>query len=210
MKLITILIAAFCYVATAQASLIVGKSAEWLCDNSDTVGIYKVVKGSVVTTNNNDSRHRYTYTLQLSESLKGDPAKKCDAKFSVHVLTAQKTGDTVQESDELIVFFQTKKTYEPAIIHQINLSRPWHAGASFVAVDAKFNVIAKRNQIIALVQSRLKQPPSQSVQVAIPPDSAAWTAVWAGSACFLLVPEDLKPKTVEKKEQPTKPSTATE
>jgi hypothetical protein len=210
MKTITVLIAAVCCATIAQASIVVSQSAEWLCDNSDTVGIYKVVKGSVGKTNNNDSRHRYTYTLQLTESLKGDPVKKCSAKFSVHVGTAQKTGDTVQESDELIVFFQAKKTYEPAIIHQINLSRPWHAGARFVAVDAKFNVISKRKQIMTLVRFRLKQPPSKSLQVEIPPDSGAWKALWGGSACFLLVPEDLKPKTDEEKKQPTKPSTATE
>lgn len=188
----------FCCILPAQAEIVVTRSLEWLCDNSDAVGIYKIVENSLKTTNKNN-RQRYTYTLQLSESLKGNPAKQCNAEFSVYGRAAKTTGDTVRKADEILVCFQTKKPYAPAIIHQINLSKPWHAGANFVAVDAKFNMMKKRNEIMTLVRSRLKHPQSKSVQLAIPPDSEAWKALWSGSSCFLLVPEDLKPEANKEK-----------
>ena len=218
MKTIAVLTVTLCFAASAQASIIVSRSVEWLCDESDAVGIYKVVDNSVSTTNEH-GRQRYAYTLQLSESLKGSPTKKCDAKFSTHVTTARKTGDTVREKDELLVCFQTKKSYAPAIMHQINLSRPWHAGSAFLAIDARFNVILNRKQIMTLVRSRLKRSPSKAVSetessetgslVEIPPGSQAWKALWAGSACGLLVPQDLKPEAVKEEKQPTKPSRVT-
>ena len=206
----------FCCLAGAtHASLIVERSVEWLCDFSDAMGVYNVVSNSVVTTNQN-GRQRWTYTLQLSESLKGKPPKECKAEFSVHG-SAATSGDSIQGGDLVLVSFQTQQSSSPPILHQINLTRPWHTGAGYVAVTAQFNVLLDEQQIRELVLARLEKSsgglPSggsgqhQGTGVEVPPDTQAWKALWAGSACHLLVPDDLTAISDKQKGQPTTPPT---
>jgi hypothetical protein len=188
-----------CLSGVTHASLIVERSVQWLCDFSDAMGVYNVVADSVVTSNQN-GRQRWTYSLQLSESLKGKPPKESKADFSVQG-SAATTGDSIRGGDQVLVSFQTQQSYAPPILHQINLTRPWHAGAGYVAVTAQFNVLLDGQRIRELVLARLGKssgslPPGGSGQrqgtgVEVPPDTQAWKALWAGSACHLLVPDDL-------------------
>jgi hypothetical protein len=215
MKTLVATVLVCCLAGSTEASLIAERSVEWLCDFSDAMGVYRVASNSVVTTNQN-GRQWWTYTLQLSESLKGNPPKECKSEFSVHG-SAATNGDSIRGGDQVLVSFQTQQSNSPQILHQINLSRPWHAGAGYVAVTAQFSVLLDGKQITELVRARLgkqsgSSPPAENgphhgTYVEVPPNTQAWKALWAGSACDLLVPDDLKPIAPKRKEQPTTPRT---
>jgi hypothetical protein len=215
MKTLVATVLVCCLAGSTEASLIIERSVEWLCDFSDAMGMYSVASNSVVATNQN-GRQRWTYTLQLSEPLKGNPPKECKSEFSTHG-SAATNGDSIQGGDQVLVSFQTQQSSSPTILHQINLARPWHAGAGYVAVTAQFSVLLDGKQITELVRARLKKQsgrlppatngPHHGSHVEVPPDTQAWKALWAGSVCSLLVPDDLKTISPKQKEQPTKPRT---
>jgi hypothetical protein len=100
----------------------------------------------------------------------------------------------------------------PQVIHLINLSKAQVTDMRSVAINAAFQVVNDRAEILRLVSDRLRTHPKTmevrlhqhefpqmlGSQVAVPVDSAAHELMYDNGTRTLLVPEDLKSLTPKK------------
>lgn len=196
-----------CYGEISGAS-----SLEWLTVSSEVVATGKVlkvekVKGQFAVLYEN-------YTLEVSENIKGVKAKEV-IKFSIRTFSTHPVfGKTINISDEVIVFLTTYQEQEAFLkgklvptsdsfpLSVISLNNP-----SRHIIDLKFEVLSEKDEIVETcrrAQSRLteykKQNPKAEIKgfyVEVPMDTKAFQDLFAGSSCFLRVPNFLSPNSKE-------------
>ena len=182
----------------AYAENMVGKSLEWLTDESSAIGIYRVLN---VTTDK--TGEIYSSELHRDTTLKGicpDTAKDEYFKSMRWPLVRK---DAVITGDRFLVFWigDTNKS-----VHEtINLTTPLKTGFRHIAADADQNLLGDADAILKVVKGRMKAMPKPQIisaeglalkdyWVEVRVGSDLWQALYGGSMCYLLVPQDIKEK----------------
>ncbi len=183
-----------------RAEVIVGKSLEWLTDTSSGAGIY------IVDTAANKSFSDYKLTLRLHQPLKSDPSKSARSDYWIRP-NVNPPSTVVSAGDRFLVFFAPDEKGVSQVAHLINLSNTQVAGFESVAINAAFQRVTDSAEILRIVRERLRTHPKTEVvrlheypdtRVEVPYDATGHRELYSGSTCYLLVPEDLRPKSLPK------------
>ena len=180
---------------TLRAEIIVGASLEWLADSSASIGIYQV------TESRNTSDSAFQLSFRLDDVLKSTPPQTAASSYSVRF---HKEAPIVTIGNRFLIFLKPDETDSPRVAHLINLSTSQIGGLDSVSVNSKFELLTDQTQILATVRERIKshpkgsptklhEHPNSSFDVEVPHGTGASRVLYAKSACFLLVPDDLKP-----------------
>jgi micrococcal nuclease len=180
-----------------QAEISVVSSLEWLADTSEAIAIYNVID---FTKKEDD----YKIKLNLSKNLKGKAPRRQSVKYYI-IDRQQKKIKAIDKKHQFLIFFKNNNIGQLQYCHQINLTIPAKAGTKFIAANSSFELLTDKEKIIKCVSERLKTHPKQKIlkhdeyppfktrfDVEIPGASDLYCAVYGGSACYLLVPDDLK------------------
>lgn len=190
----------FFYVVAAvtlRAEIMVGASLEWLADTSASVGLYRV------TESRKESDSAFQLSFRLDDALKGTPPLAAVSPYGVRFPKGSPPA-SASVGDRFLIFLKPDDKDSPRVAHLINLSTTQPGGMDSAAINCKFEVLTDQAQILAKVRGRLKSHPAGTptkwqeypesrFDVEVPFDSPAFKVLYGGSACYLLVPEDLKP-----------------
>ena len=199
--------AANCYGEVMSAS-----SLEWLTVSSKVVAAGKVlsvnkVKGQYAVVYEN-------YVLGVTENIKGAKGKKT-IEFTIRAFSTHPVfGKAMNISDEVIVFLSPNREKEEFLkdklvptsnsfpLSIINLNNP-----SRHIIDINFNVLSRKDEIVntsqqaqrKLVEYKRQNPQAEikSYSVEVPMNTKAFGELYAGSSCYLVVPNFMSPKTNE-------------
>jgi hypothetical protein len=181
-------------------------SLEWLTVSSEVVATGKAlsvnkVKGPYAVVYEN-------YVLDVTENIKGAKNKKT-IEFTIRAFSTHPVfGKTMNIADEVIVFLSPNKEKEEPLkdklvptsnsypLSIINLNNPGRH-----IIDINFNVLKRKMEIVKTskqAQRKLidykKQNPKAEIKsnsVDIPMSTKAFGDLYAGSACYLVVPNFL-------------------
>ena len=201
--------AANCYGEAMSAS-----SLEWLTVSSEVVATGKIlsvnkVKGQYAVVYEN-------YVLGVTENIKGAKGKKT-IEFTIRAFSTHPVfGKAINISDDVIVFLSPNREKEEFLkdklvatsnsfpLSIINLDNP-----SRHIIDINFNVLRRKDEIVGisrqaqrkLVEYKKQNPKAEikSYSVEVPIDTKAFGDLYAGSSCYLIVPNFMSPKTNESK-----------
>lgn len=206
--LLTILTFFLACLTPANAEIVIASSIEWLSDTSESIGTYNI---SDIFVKEFDV---YNCLVSISESIKGNPPNKTIIIYYSVSNEQSKKNVPVKINDEILIFFRKDEKEVKRAIHQINLNKPRKRGYDCVAITSQFELLTEKIEIIKIVEDRLNNYPGQKefkygewpepvdrFEIEIPYNSPAFEAIWGGSSCFLLVPEDLKHKSKQKAEE---------
>jgi hypothetical protein len=149
------------------------------------------------------------YVLDVTENIKGAKGKKT-IEFTIRAFsTSPVFGKTINISDEVIVFLSPNKEKEEPLkdklvptsdsfpLSIINLNNPGRH-----IIDINFNVLKRKAEIVKtsrqtqrkLVEYKKQNPKAEikSNSVDVPMSTKAFGDLYAGSACFLVVPNFLR------------------
>jgi hypothetical protein len=119
--------------------------------------------------------------------------------------------ELVEAGDRFLLFFKTDEKGVLRVAHFVNLSHAWNAGNNTEAIDTNFQVLTDADAVLRTVRARLAahpdgtptrwhEYPGNRFDVEIPEDSSAWKRIFAGSTCYLLVPDDLKAGVIARRD----------
>lgn len=182
------------FPSLAIAEIVVGESIEWLVDSSEMIGIYYGVK--------KEKTKAYS-VVKLKVKLKGNPPSIYDSELASY--RPKEERNKIPKACDFLVFFNYNQD-KISIHYNINLTFPQSIGSYGVALTKDCNVLTNGDDILKLVKSRIKlnikvpkmvlldgidrmSPPSSSF-IRIRAWGEAEGALWAGSACYLVVPAD--------------------
>lgn len=183
----------------AWSEIRVGSSLEWLADCCPASGIYTITRISVV---NERTRH-FELSLQLQRPLRGEPASTITTDYHVGIPGVRgryTSRSEVVTGDEFLICFGTDRGGKPNVVQSINLDYPM-VGCNHLAVSCDLRVLDRKEEILAVFEGRLRSHPGLTRQHS-PEDEPGdrldleWNTdlhdiLYAGSACYLLVPHDL-------------------
>ena len=183
---------------SVRAEIMVGTSLEWLTDTSTAVGVFQVTKS------NNKTDSEFELTFRLHKPIKSSAPQVTSSSYWVR-LPKDTERPTVDEGDRFLLFFKLDEKASLQVAHLINLTKSQNGGMDSNAITSKFKVLTKDVEILNLVEQRFKafpnatttkwrEYPNSRFDVEVPTDSPASRVLCGGSACYLLVPDDLKPK----------------
>ena len=201
--------AANCYGEVMSAS-----SLEWLTVSSEVVATGRVlsvnkVKGQYAVVYEN-------YVLGVTENIKGAKGKKT-IEFTIRAFSTHPVfGKAINISDEVIVFLSPNKEKEEFLkdkivptsnsfpLSIINLNNP-----NRYIIDINFNVLNRKAEIVKTSRQAqrklveyIKHNPKAEIKgnrVEVPGGTKAFGDLYAGSSCYLVIPNFLSPKTKEPK-----------
>lgn len=187
---------------SARAEIMVGVSLEWLADTSTSIGLFQVSESQRKTDN------EFELTFRLYESLKGDAPESAKSRHWVRV-RRDTTLPTIEIGDSFLLFFKLNEKESLRIDFQINLSDLQNGGINSVAIKSNFEVLTEETQILELVRQRIESHPNATIMkwneypdsrfdVEVPREAPAFKVLFGKSACYLLVPDDLKPEKPNK------------
>ena len=183
---------------SAYAEIMVGKSLEWLTDPSSAIGTYSVVNVAA-----DNSGETYLCELRRVATLKGICPDTAKDEYFKSLRWPLIRKDAVVTGDRFLVFWvgDTNKS-----VHEtINLTAPLKTGFRHIAADANQNLFGDADSILKVVESRMKAMPNPQIisaeglalqdhWIKVKMESDLWKALYSGSTCYLLVPEDIKKK----------------
>lgn len=179
---------------TAHAEIAIGESLDWLAIEHPDIAVMRAVK-----VDRPDDRTAVA-TLARVEALKGAPPAQLrdDRAFEV------------EKGDRVLVFLDGK-----SLAHAIDLDHPSKIGddGSFTT---DFELVTDGDRILEIVRSRIRRhEPAPSadarhasvfsaetgfLRLEVPVDSTAFTALYGGSTCYLIVPADADRRDALEKE----------
>jgi hypothetical protein len=193
-----------CSPFNANAEIIAGSSIEWLTVSSKVVAVGKIT--SVEKSKGEGSVIYETYVFEPSEMIKGAKQKK-KFNFTIRTFSTEPVfGKLFNTTNEIVVFLSDYKNDGEKFLQDklvpantqfplsiINLNNP-----NKYVIDLNFRVLKNKDDIIKASQSAakaqteyLKQHSSdliKSVSLEVPMDSEAFRSLYAGSVCYLIVP----------------------
>ncbi|CAN5351901.1 MAG: hypothetical protein ACR2GW_12160 [Pyrinomonadaceae bacterium] len=213
-SLLLILLTCSPLVTNSYAEIIVGNSLEWLTVSSKVVAVGRIThvekskgEGSVVYE---------TYVFEPSEIIKG--SKQKSISFTVRTFSTEPVfGSLIDNTNEIVVFLSPYKerdgekflrgklipTSTSFPLSIINLNNP-----SKYVIDLNFRVLNNKEDILKVCRQTEKtqteyveQHPSFPIKgfyLEVPFDTEAHESLFAGSSCYLLVPNFMSAKSKEK------------
>jgi hypothetical protein len=200
MKKLVLLVssALFLVPSAAGAEIMVTASLEWLADHSIDSAIYTVT----ALQEREGLIDAYTITLERTETLRGHPVKTTRVLYQrVPRGKGVNPAPVVEKGDEFLMCFQHYRTGEKRPVQVINLDRPLNRGFKYVAVNKDLKVLQNKADILEVFRARLADHPigepmviddySRDNRFELQPYTEVYSAIYGGSACYLLVPDDL-------------------
>ena len=183
---------------SVRAETMVGASLEWLTDTSTAVGVFEVTKS------HNKTDSEFELTFRLHKSIKGNVPQVTESTYWVRIPKDTRL-PKVDERDRFLVFLKPDEKASLRVSHLINLTKSQNGGIDSLAITSKFKILSDEAEILKLVEQRFKafpkatttkwrEYPNSRFDVEVPTGSPAFRALFAGSTCYLLVPDDLKTK----------------
>ena len=204
LQLSVFLVLLFCTPFNANAEIIGGSSIEWLTVSSKIVAVGKII--SVEKLKGEGSVVYETYVFEPSEMLKGTKQKK-KFTFTIRTFSTEPVfGKIVDTSNEVAVFLSDygndgEKFLQDKLVPTntqfplsvINLNNP-----SKYAIDLNFRVLKNKDDILKVSRGAVKAHTEylkehssdsiKSVSLEVPMGSQAFGSLYAGSVCYLIVP----------------------
>jgi hypothetical protein len=178
----------------ASAEINVAVSVEWATADSDAV-----VRGTIVKL---DSWHGdgqvvwYDATVRVAETFKGA------AKREIHVVTREVGSDRPEKwrasKADLVMFLVggARRVRDDKDYASYPLVPRYGNGDSFLEVGktqaytADFAALVAEHDVVTALRAAAKSKATQSLRVDVPSQSAAYKALWGGSAVWMYVPID--------------------
>ena len=193
----TAMAGSFCGVASAE--IIVGSTLEWLTDTSPYIGIYLASKvGS-------DAPGQVYVEATLSTPLRGDLPKYFSFDYpTLDFVENNKAACVPKEGDTFLIFLRDAGKNDVRWEHIINLTCPAMRGFAHVAIRPDFSILTNGAAIEKVVRDRMAKrgltamswgeypPMEHRFDIEVPSGTPAFSALYAGSKCYLLVPFDLQ------------------
>lgn len=197
MKNIILFVGLFTAGIPARAEIMCGITLEWLADTCPYVGTY-----SARTVSRDADYHQLRVSATLVESLRGKPPQEFSFDYPTFD-AAVKSGRTASIGNKFLIFLQDADTQPKEVRweHIISLTDPATRGYAHVALRPDFTLLTDGDQILQVVRERIakhavtptlwREYPSDRIRLEIPSDTPAYRAIFSGSSCYLIVPDDL-------------------
>jgi len=197
-------------VFTGYSEINIGNSIEWLCADAGLIATGKLKSYSKATTGNN----LWICTFETNEILKGTSASPVD--FIINYIAEDSLKKYVSEQTTMLIFLkENEKPYKSNKIKTawyimetcnsmpafINLLTPQHA----LVTANTFTVLNYRDLIISLCRLSLQKIAEYEIQgksvfmnyLETPFQTEAFELLYAGSKCYLVVPDFMFPESKE-------------
>lgn len=180
-----------------QAEINCGVTLEWLADTCPYVGLYSAL---TVSRETSGSIH---VSAALETSLRGEPPKTCSFKYPTFSRVSQRPARAPEVGDKFLIFLRDADTRPKEIRweHIISVTHPSVYGSEHVALRPDFTLLTDGNQILKVVKDRIgkealtptpwREYPRDRFRVEVPVDTPVFSAIFRGSSCYLIVPDDL-------------------
>ena len=187
-----------------SAETIVAPSLEWLADYSAASGTYRVRAVNRLS-------QGYKIELQQEAKLRGNPPSRFTASYYAwrkSIRSGPSAGSPtrralVDQGDKFLICFERRSKDSLQARQLINLTYPQRNGPAFTAITSRGKLLTDGPSILRSFQQRLRQRPagepatlslnSPGRRMELEVGNAAFRALYSGSACYLLVPDDLAP-----------------
>ena len=192
-----ILIVILLATSSVRAEIICGVTLEWLADTCPYVGIYST------QTISPDSPGSLHISATLTKSLRGEPPKTFSFNYPTFNTASQRSARAPEVGDKFLLFLRAADTRSKEIRWEqiISLTHPSAHGYAHVALRPDFTLLTDGDQIVKVVSERIakkaviptpwREYPHDRFRVEVPMDTPAFSAIWGGSSCYLIVPDDL-------------------
>jgi hypothetical protein len=179
----------------AHAEIIVGATVEWMTDTCPYIGIYRAL---TVSANSTEQVH---IEAELMDAILGKAPKSFTFDYPTWV--KQKTPNGPKIGDRFLIFLRDTDEHDIRWQHLISLSTPALSSYDHVALRPDFSLLDDGKEIETVVRNRAKAKPLSAMKwheypkiedrfrVEVPLASPAGLVLFSGSACYLLVPDDL-------------------
>ena len=191
-KLLFLTALMFVFPATAHTYVRVTPTLEWQTDHSSEIGLYKFT--NIVA--DQDNRQILTYKYIIVKTFRGVPPNEIN---DLNGLSCARIGD------EILIFFKNDHLTPD---YKINVTYPETRPSAGVAISHDLQLLKSKEGILRVVLDRLAKHPQIEPPGEIHNNADDWVAVdflvgdvyfslWGGSDCFIIVPKDLRAKTIE-------------
>jgi hypothetical protein len=181
----------------------VGKSLEWLTDQSSAIGIY-----IVTAVQTNPAGDTFSCHLRREHSIRGDCPENASDEYFKSIRWPSVRTNAVVIGDRFLVFWvgETNKS-----VHEtINLTAPLTSGFRHIAADVDQNLLTDGGTIVSVVTNRMQTMPHpekvkgegltvKEYWIEVDMGRRLFQALYSGSSCFLMVPKDIKEKRAANK-----------
>jgi len=178
---------------TALGEINVGLTLESLADTCPYIGIYSLASVSY------SSPYLPHVEASLVKKLRGEPPEK--VTFSYASLAGLPKVTKPEKGDRFMVFFRNAAAKDIRMEEVIGLTKIVRGGQLSLAVEPDFSVVSSGAAIQKIVTDRIASKPVQPLRwreypdnrfrLEVPHGTPAYGALFAGSSCFLIVPDDL-------------------
>jgi len=185
-----------------EARMLCAPSIEWLVDQSDSIGIYKV-DTLIITDHPTGGPHSTFGTASLKCTLiagkKGNPPFTCETNYMIEIRSSEaEISQQIAIGDLLVCFFHQDGGLEK-VWRTGNLTSPPHRG-DHALYSSTFNILKSEADIINAINTRLNskvnpyKPELGDFKdlIRIPRDKEAYESLQARSGGWLIIPPDLQ------------------
>lgn len=198
----TILLASLMALAIADSSraeIRVASSVEWLACGSEAVVIGKITR--IATTKGEGEVVYQDCTVQVDEVLKGDVKGK-ELLFCLRSLPPHPSGKDFMNSKKGVLFFLIKSKDHGPEHHLDNMYVPTSYREPLSIIELSrlpgdtygkgMTILSDDKELLKAVRTWAESKTLHSVQAEVPYASPIHARLYAGSACFLVVPAEDK------------------
>jgi len=194
-----ILALAFCLAisSVARAEIMVASSVEWLSCESEVIVVGKIT--DITTTKGVHSVIYEDCTVHIHEVLKGDSKAK-DLVFCLRTLSAKPSAKAFMNSKDGILLFLSKSRDHGPERHLDNKYVPSSMRSPLSILDLSdipnhvyskdMRILTDKKRILNLVRTWSDSTISHSLWSEAPFGSPIYKQLYAGSACYLVVPAE--------------------
>jgi len=200
MRLLAIIVSAALAASAARAEDVAGLTLEWLADTCPYIGVYRVESASPIDA---DPSHYLHIVSSLTDALRGEPPKDFAFEYPGAGTTSNPGTADPAVGHRFLTFLRDAAPKDIRWEQIISLTTPAKQGYAYVALRPDFTLLSDGKQIERIVRDRIAKKPLKAMAwreypgrlstVEIPPGTPAYEAIDLGSACYLIVPDDLRP-----------------
>ena len=179
----------------AHGEIQVGESLEYLADTCPYIGVYTFDHMSP------GSKDCLPVVASLTKTLRGQPPSLTTFTCPNPDSAWNQMRIKLHSGDHFLVFFRDAGTNDVRIEVVISLTEPIRGGELSAALEPDFSVVSNEVAIEKIVHDRIASKPVRPVRwrdypdnrfrLEVPPGTPAYGALFGGSSCYLIVPDDL-------------------
>lgn len=181
----------------SRAEIMGASSIEWLSCQSEVIVVGKIDKITITK-----GVHSVIYeecTVQIAEVIKGDIKDK-ELAFCLRTLSSKPTAKDFMNSNQGVLLFLSRSKGHGPERHLDNKYVPTAMGSPFSIIDLsnvsndlyskEMRILTNPEEILKTVRTWADSKVSHCLWWEVPFDSAIFNQLYAGSACYLIVPAE--------------------